>query len=267
MEGVLRDVGDINWWQIGVVVLLGWLLVSVVQWLIPALAQRLPNRFRMRLLPVAPVVRILVLLAVGIFIVFELIEPTAPDLFAVLGTVGVALGFAFKDYVTSIIAGVVAIYERPYQPGDWVEIGGDYGMIKSMGLRSIKVQSPDDNTITIPHARMWNENISNANAGNREHMVVAEFFLAPDHNGSIVRQSLWDVAVSSSYTQFKRPILVIVQEKPWGTQYRLKAYPIDGRDEFLYLSDLTIRGKAALKELGVKQVSMPIPPSMDEGHG
>lgn len=262
MEGILRDFSNISWWQIGIAIVWGWITVTVVQWLIPMLAQRLPNRFRMRLLPLAPIVRILVLLGVIAFVALELIEPTAPNLFAVLGTVGVALGFAFKDYVSSIIAGVVAIYERPYQPGDWVEIGGDYGVIKSMGLRSIKVQTPDDNTITIPHARMWNENISNANAGNREHMVIAEFFLEPDHDGATVRQALWNVGISSPYTQYARPILVIVQEKPWGTQYRLKAYPIDGRDEFVYLSDLTVRGKAALKELGVGQVAMPIPPSM-----
>ncbi|MCB0114623.1 MAG: mechanosensitive ion channel [Caldilineaceae bacterium] len=259
---IFRDPSEIQWWEIGAALALGWLIVSATQWLVPRVARQLPNRFRLRLLPIAPIVRMIVLLVVVTFVVLALIEPTAPNLITALSAVGVALGFAFKDYVSSIIAGIVALYERPYQPGDWVKIGSDYGMITSMGLRSIKIQTPDDNTVTIPHAKMWNENISNANAGNREHMTVAEFFLEPDHDADLVRQTLWNVGISSPYTQYERAVVVIVLEKPWGTQYRLKAYPIDGRDEFLYLSDLTVRGKAALKELGVKQVAMPIPPSM-----
>ena len=53
------------------------------------------------------------------------------------------------------------------------------------------------------------------------------------------------------------PITVAVFEKPWGTHYRVKAYPIDGRDEFLFISDVTVRGKTALANLNVQHVISP----------
>jgi len=37
-----------------------------------------------------------------------------------------------------------------------------------------------------------------------------------------------------------------------------KAYPIDGRDQFKFTSDMTVRGKAALAKLGVKPASVPV---------
>jgi len=52
-------------------------------------------------------------------------------------------------------------------------------------------------------------------------------------------------------------VSVVVSEKPWGTHYRLKAYPVDSRDQFRFISDLTVRGKALLQELGAKQTLAP----------
>jgi small conductance mechanosensitive channel len=47
-------------------------------------------------------------------------------------------------------------------------------------------------------------------------------------------------------------IRVIVQEQPWGTHYQPKAYPLDSRAQFQFISDLTVRGKGALAAMGVK---------------
>jgi hypothetical protein len=45
------------------------------------------------------------------------IRPTAENILLILGSAGIAIGFAFKDYVSSLIAGVVIIYDRPYRTG------------------------------------------------------------------------------------------------------------------------------------------------------
>ena len=66
-----------------------------------------------------------------------------------------------------------------------------------------------------------------------------------------------EVALTSPYLQLKRPVVVIVLEKPWGTHYRLKAYPIDGRDQNKFTTDMTVGGKAALANLGVKPAIVP----------
>jgi hypothetical protein len=43
-----------------------------------------------------------------------------------------------------------------------------------------------------------------------------------------------------------------VLEKPWGTHYRLKSYVRDSREQFLFVTDLTVRGKEALRSLGIR---------------
>ncbi|MFH1758536.1 MAG: mechanosensitive ion channel family protein [Pseudomonadota bacterium] len=227
-------------------------LVALIQKLLPWLAEKFPSRLRLNILPMVPILRLIVL-ALSLLIVLPLIiRPNLHNFLAVFGAIGLAVGIAFKDYVSSLIAGVVAIYEQPYRPGDWVRIEDTYGEVQSMGLRSIRVITPDDTMVTIPHSKIWATGIRNANCGRRDHLCVADFYLHPDHDARQVRQKLYDVALTSPFLQIKRPLTVVVAEKPWGTHYRVKAYPVDGRGEFQFVSDLTIRGKEALAEIGAK---------------
>jgi len=50
---------------------------------------------------------------------------------------------------------------------------------------------------------------------------------------------------------------VVVQEKPWGTHYKLKAYVKESREQFEFLTDLTIRGKEALRAMNISFAQAP----------
>jgi small conductance mechanosensitive channel len=248
---------DISFIRIALILATAFALITVVKRVLPWIARQLPGRLRMYLLPLVPVLRVVIIFVSVLSVIPLVIKPTAQNLVALFGAIGLALGFAFKDYASGLIAGIVVLYEQPYRPGDWVTVDGSYGEIESMGLRSFRMVTADDTMVTVPHAKIWNTGIRNANNGKREHLCVADFYLHPSHDAALVRRRLQDVALSSPYLQLKRPVQVIVAESPWGTHYRLKAYPIDGRDEFRFVSDLTVRGKLVLKELGVRWAPAP----------
>ena len=243
------DLKEIGFGNIFVILVVTWAAIALIRRLFPFVAERSPNRVRLYVLGAVPILR-LVLLALAVTLIVPLvINPTMQNLVVIFGAAGVAIGFAFKDYVSSLIAGIVAVTERPYRPGDWVTIDDAYGEVHSVGLRSIRVVTPDDTVVTIPHLKLWDTNIYNSNDAAPTLLCVADFYLHPAHDAALVRRTLRDVALTSAYLQFDRPIAVIVAEKPWATHYRLKAYPIDARDQFQFTSDLTVRGKEALARI------------------
>lgn len=259
---IFNRLDQINVTQIVVIVVAAWVVIKLVERLFPWLAKRLSARMRMYLLPSIAVVRLLILI-VAVAMIFPMVVHTSlQNLVAILGVAAVALGFAFKDYISSLIAGIVAIYERPYRVGDWVTIGGAYGEVQSMNLRALRLYTPDDTVVSIPHINIWNQNIYNANDGSRNLLCVAHFYLDPDHDAALVTQKLHDVALTSPYLDMNHKIRVVVQEQPWGTHYQLKAYPLDSRDQFRFISDLTIRGKTALAGMGVKPARAVTAPIM-----
>jgi len=227
-------------------------LIASAQRLLPALADRLHGRRRLNVLAVTPLVRLIVIVSAFVMVVPLVIEPSVQNMVAFLGTVGVALGFALKDYASSLIAGVVAIGEKPYRSGDWVEIDGIYGEVRHLGIRTVHLVTPGDDLVSIPHAKLWTEAVSNANNGAARHQCTADFYLHPEHDGLRVRDSLRDVALTSPYIYLDAPVAVIVHERPWGTHYQLKAYPVASEQQFRFVSDLTLRGKAALLRLDVR---------------
>jgi small conductance mechanosensitive channel len=248
---LFRDVDELSLVQILSIMLVAGLLTAAVNRAIPWIAKRSPTRLQLYLLPSVPVLRLLILVVAIASIVPLVIEPTLHNLVAILGGLGLAIGFAFKDYVSSIIAGIVAIYERPYRPGDWVKIDEAYGQVRSVGLRALQIVTPNDTVVTIPRAKIWQTNIYNATDGERDLQCVTDFYLDPHHEASLVRQVLCDVALTSPFIQLERPVSVLVAETPWGTHYRLKACPISGYDQFLFTTELTVRGKATLAALDI----------------
>ncbi len=177
---------------------------------------------------------------------------SANNLLALTGTISVALGFAFKDYASSLIAGFVALFEVPYRVGDRIQIGEHYGEVISFGLRGIRLRTPSDNIVTIPHNKIWTEPISNSNDGALEAQVMVDFYFAQDVDLDLVMKILYEAAYTSQYTQLKLPIVVTIDETPWATHLMLKAYPMDARDENIYKTDLLKRSKQALIHYGIK---------------
>ncbi|MGE0312539.1 MAG: mechanosensitive ion channel family protein [Lautropia sp.] len=266
---LLNDLQEISFTKIALIVAGTWLGIVLARKVLPFVAQRGPSQLRLYLLGAVPVIR-LVLLAVAILWVIPIVFNVTLQNFLVLaGAVGVAIGFAFKDYLSSLIAGIVAVFERPYRPGDWVEIDGDYGEVLSVGMRALRLRTPSDDVVTVSHDKLWKSNISNSNDGERTLMCVTTFHLAPDHDAERVRDALRDVGLTSAYLEYDRPVIVVLEQKPWATQYALKAYPFDMRDQFAFISDLTIRGKRAIVDAGAREADTPAWPDPAErpAHG
>ena len=233
------------------------MLSFAIRWALRHTAEKAPPHLRLSILRAMPITRLLIGVGAVVVAVPILVEPTFRNVVALVATVGLALAFALKDYASSLVAGLATVLENSYQPGDWIEVGGIYGEVKSIALRAVRIVTPDDNEVRIPHSLLWSASISNASSGKRSLLCVAEFYLQPDHDAAAARRLLAEVAETSSYWKSESPVSVIVLEKPWGTQYRLKAYVKESRDQFLFITDLTIRGKEALRAMGIRFAQAP----------
>lgn len=250
---LLNDLQYSGWLEIGLAVLGTVIAIGVLRRAVPWIADVVPTRFRLYVLGIVPIARLALILFAVAWIVPILFNVTLQNFLLIAGAVSVAVGFAFKDYVSSLLAGVVALFERPYRAGDWVQVGKDYGEVRYVGMRSLRICTPDDDIVTVPHSKLWEENVSTSNDGANTLMCVAKFHVAGAHDARILRSALQDVALTSAYLEYAKPVAVIVNQETWGTRYQLKAYPFDMRDQFLFISDMTVRGKEAVRELGAHE--------------
>ncbi|MBE9138712.1 mechanosensitive ion channel family protein [Nodosilinea sp. LEGE 07088] len=251
VDNLLRDISLGRLFKAALSVLLAYLLVTAIQSLTNWLSEKVPRQFRLVIKQSIPFLKGLILLGVIAYMVRLFLNVSQQNLLALTGTLAVALGFAFKDYVTSIIAGVVALFEAPYRVGDRVTISDHYGEVVSYGLRGIRLQTFDDDLVTIPHSVTWSDPIVNSNSGRLEAQVVTDVYVDHEADLSAITDILYQAAYSSRFIQLKLPVKVVMRETPWGTHLKLRAYPMDIRDEPAFRTDILRRAKAAMAEQAI----------------
>ncbi|MEC4986684.1 MAG: mechanosensitive ion channel family protein [Oscillatoria sp. PMC 1068.18] len=220
------------------------------------LSERVPTQYRIGVKQSLPILRAIILIFASVIVLNLFVNLSANNLLALTGTTAVALGFAFKDYASSVIAGLVALLEAPYRVGDRVAIGDYYGEVVDFGLREIRLTTPNDSLVTIPHNKIWTEAIVNSNDGKLECQVVADFYLSHSVDIQQVVDILRQAAYTSKYNQVTLPVLVTLEEQRWGTIFHLKSYVMDAREEMAYKTDLIKRVKQAFTKANL---TYPVP--------
>lgn len=82
------------------------------------------------------------------------------------GIIGIAVGFAAKDTLANLFAGIFILVDAPYQLGDFIVLdGGDRGRVTKIGLRSTRILTRDDIEIIVPNAVIANSKITNESGG------------------------------------------------------------------------------------------------------
>lgn len=187
---MFRGLTPADYFAIAAIVVGAALSVRLLRRAMPTLIARAPANWRHHLLPLTTILRVAIYLAALWQITSLFIIPTQDRILALLALAGLAIGFGLKDYASSLIAGVVVLLERPYRLGDRVKIGDTYGEVRAMNLRSVKVVTPEDTAVYIPHSHIWGTSVYNANDGVRTMLCVAKFYLHPEHDGEVVRERL-----------------------------------------------------------------------------
>jgi small conductance mechanosensitive channel len=239
------------------VLVLARLLVLAVQSQLRRLAERVRPSSRLTILRIVPLVRLLIGAAAVAVVVPLLVEPTFRNILGLGVGLSLVLAYTLKDYGSSFMAGVVTVLENTYQPGDWIKIDGVYGEVKSIGRRAVHLLTADDDKVIIPHSRLWSATVVNLSSGKRSILCVANFYLHPDHDASVVQEKLAEVATSNSNRTPDSAVTVSVMERPWGTHYRVKAYVRESREQFRFITDLTIRGRDAIRHMNIRFAQAP----------
>lgn len=234
-----------------VVIAFAALLVRGVRFALDTLAERYP-RARLQLTQGFPAIRLLIWVATIVFIAMVIVRPPDSVMFALLGSLSLAVGLAAQDGIRNLIAGVVMIFNPPFRTGDMIQFGGHYGEVVRLDLSATWLRTFDDNTVMIPNAEFLKGAVANSNSGALDEMVVIPIDLPWPCPVAEARTIAADAARASPYCYLKKPVNVVVSQRQELGQLvvrlTIKAYVVDVRLERVMASDITERTLEALAE-------------------
>lgn len=101
------------------------------------------------------------LVILGVMFAITIISPsvTPADLLAGFGVSSVAIGFAFKDILQNMLAGILILLRQPFQVGDEIVSSGHTGRVEKIETRAKMIKTYDGRRVVIPNAQIYTDSV------------------------------------------------------------------------------------------------------------
>ena len=105
-----------------------------------------------------------IVFAAGLMIVLSALGVDITPLFALIGGGSFVAAFALQDTLGNLASGLMIMIYRPFDEGDYVDVGGVSGTVKTVSIVATTVTTPDNQVIVIPNKNVWGNIITNVTA-------------------------------------------------------------------------------------------------------
>ncbi len=101
------------------------------------------------------------LIILGTLVVLQIWGLDISSLTILASALGVGIGFGFQDIAKNFGSGLVLIFERPIQVGDFIEVGTYMGTVERIGARSTLIRTLNNVSIIVPNSRFLETEVIN----------------------------------------------------------------------------------------------------------
>jgi len=201
----------------------------------------------------------IIILATAIIIALDLLGVNVVPFIAGAGVAGVAIGFAAKDTLSNLIAGILLIIDRPFEVGDRIEVWSapagtaTWGDVIDIGLRATKIKTTDNIVIIIPNNEIMVRDIINYTTITEKIRLRINIGIAYDAEMQTAKDIILNVADSAEWVAKEPPPVVVVRNfGDSSVDLQLRVWIDDARKRMRTISYITDRVKTAFDEQGIE---------------
>ncbi len=172
----------------------------------------------------------------------------------IIGALGVGIGLGLQNIVNNLVSGVILAIERPIQVGDIIDIGGNTGRVKEIGIRSSRIVTPDGAEVIIPNGDMLSQKLTNWTLNNTHMRVELDFKIPDNSNIPQVKEIITKIFESNDgVMQNPEPQFLIKNMTQAGTDLQIFFWAVDINKGAQLKSDIT---QQIFEEFGKEKINL-----------
>jgi small-conductance mechanosensitive channel len=172
--------------------------------------------------------------------------------------VGLMITLGSTGLINQIISGLFVIYSRSVRPGDYVRIGDTEGQVVDVGFLAIKLRTPRQEEITLPHSILVGSGTTNYSRLAEEHGVVAAVSVTIGYDvpwRQVHSLLLLGAARTRGIRSEPAPRVLQRELSDFHVQYHLVAHLGEGENRAEVMSELHAQIQDAFNEFGAQIMS------------
>ncbi len=198
-----------------------------------------------------------ILIFIGAIVLLQLWGLELSSLTILASALSIGIGFGLQNIARNFGSGLVLIFERPIQVGDFVQVCEYMGRVEHIGGRSTEIRTLDGVSLIVPNSRFLETEVinwSHRNPVSRIHLSVG---VAYHSDVNIVRLALLEVAENcSDILSYPPPQVLFIGFGNSAIEFELLVWIADPSKQPLIKSDLYFSIEAALRKY---QIEIPFP--------
>ena len=190
---------DIDQWVNAFFILIGaWIASSFSYTLLQTygtvIAEKTDPEFRDRLLPILEIAAKYLIWFVAFLLLLSNFNIDITPLLAAAGIAGLAIALAAQDILGNFLGGAIITIDKPFKIGDRIKFDNFFGDIVSVGPRSTRLKTLDNQIVTIPNSKITQNIVVNYAQPDFKMKVRIPFSVAYGTDISRVKKILLEIA-------------------------------------------------------------------------
>lgn len=175
------------------------------------------------------------------------------------GALGVGVGFGLQAIVNNFASGLILLFERPIKVGDTIQIGEEWGEVKSLGLRATVIQTFDNAEIVVPNSDLITGQVTNWTLGDRKVRVRVPVGVAYGTDVSQVMEILTSCGNANPMVlSDPKPVALFLAFGASSLDFELRVWIPEFLDKLQVLSELN---QDIDNEFSMNGIEIPFPQS------